>query len=391
MYSKMPKKKLRLMIDGSPLVADHFSGVGHSLLGITRALEDLQLQDDSLEVVLFAPTMLKGRLHQWGLQWLDMRGIPMPRRVIGGLQRRNALPPLDLILGHGVYFFPNFLNWRMAFSKSILLIHDISFEIYPEFVDGPNQRFLSKNVPHSISRADVVATVSPSAKAEIEDFYNLPAGSVEVLPNAVDQSLFYRRDETEIRYVKAKYGVVGDYYIFVSNLEPRKNIIRMIKAYTRLPKTITDKKGLFLIGGGGWNDQDIKDAIIDARLSGFKILRPDKFVKDEDLPAFYSGAEALVYPPIYEGFGMPPLEAMACGTPVISSQVTSLPWVTGDAALKIDPSDIGSMTGAMQKVLDKKFASDLVRKGYLQVEKFKWENSARQLVGLARQLQEKKR
>jgi glycosyltransferase involved in cell wall biosynthesis len=373
-------KKIKLFIDADALVVDHFSGVGHSLLGITKALERRNQVDNNLDVILFAPKRRLHRLNEWGFQSVNYKGIPLPRRGIMALHRRQALPPLDLLLGKGVYFFPNFLNWPLLYSKSITLVHDISFEVHPEFVDPPNQRFLSENVPKAIKRTDIVASVSPNSMNEVHDHYKVPKTKLAVLPNAVDRSLFYKRDREEVKRIKAKYGVTGDYFIFVGNMEPRKNLVNLIQAYRNLPRDITSKVGLLLIGGGGWSSKDIFNELYQARYDGYKIMRPDKFVLDEDLPALYTGAKALVYPPVYEGFGIPPLEAMACETPVISTNVEPLPWVVNDAALMVNPYKKESITNAMKDILNEKISAPLIRKGKIQVKQFHWQQTADILV-----------
>lgn len=373
-------KRIKIFIDAEALVVDHFSGVGHSLLGIVRALERRQQIKQDIDVTLFVPYKRIHRLNEWGFQSLNFREIPMHRRVIAGLRRRHLLPPLDLWLGRGIYFFPNFLDWPLSSSKSISLVHDISFEVHPEFVDPPNQKFLSSMVPHAVRRSDIIATVSPQTKKEIEEHYKVNPAKVFVTPNGVDRTIFYKRDAEEVKRKKAQYGIVGDYFIFVGNIEPRKNLIRLINAYRALPKEITDKVGLLLIGGGGWQDKEINDAMYQARYDGYRVLRPYKFVPDEDLPALYSGAKALVYPPVYEGFGIPPLEAMACQTPVVSTKVDPLPWVVGDAAIMIDPYSEEDIARGMQEVLEPKKAKKLVELGLLQAEKFSWEHTVDILV-----------
>ena len=373
-------KKTKLFIDADPLVVDHFSGVGHSLLGMVKALERRQQIDQNIEIILFAPKRRLHKLNKWGFQSVQYRGIPLPRRGIMALQRRHMLPPLDLWLGKGIYFFPNFLNWPLLYSKSITMIHDISFEVHPEFVDPPNQKFLSLNVPYAAKRSDIIATVSPNAKREIEEYYKEKSSKVKVIPNGIDQTLFYKRDKEEILRKKAQYGIVGDYFIFVGNIEPRKNLIRMINSYKALPKNVTDKIGLLLIGGGGWQDKEINNAMYQARYEGYKILRPYKYVPDSDLPALYSGSKALIYPPIYEGFGMPPLEAMACQTPVVSTKVEPLPWVVGDAGIYVDPLSEESITRGMVEILNEKTREQVIKKGLRQVEEFSWDRSARVII-----------
>jgi glycosyltransferase involved in cell wall biosynthesis len=383
---KLFRRKTRLYIDASPIVSDHFSGVGHSLLGLIKALDNYAAQDKRLAVTLFAPQDQEDRLRQFGFKRFSLKALPIGSKEAALLQQQGNLPELDVILGKGVYFFPNFLDWPLKSSKSILLVHDISFELYPEFVHPPNQKFLSTHVPISIRRSNAVATVSPKAQTEIESQYGLPKDSVLVIPNAVDSESFYKRDSKEVEQIKKTYGLDGDYFIFVGNIEPRKNIERLVKAYRRLPKNITDKVSLLLVGGGGWNDDQIKRVIKQSVKDGYNIIRPAKFVPDEHLPALYSGAKALVYVPIYEGFGMPPLEAMACQTPVISSNASSLPWVTGQAALVVDPVDEAAISRAMREVLTTATRDALIKRGKKQLAKFSWDNSAQILVQAAKKL-----
>lgn len=378
----MKLREKKLIIDAYPLVDEHFSGVGHSLLGLLRGLDGRVDNSKSLSVVLFCPTDKLEALKAFGFKNFSYKGLPYSSGQITDMRIRNRLLPLDLKLGKGFYFFPNFFSWPLLFSKSVTLIHDMSFELFPEFVDPPNQRLLSSQALKSVKRSTYIATVSPNARDEIVSHYKVESTRVVVLPNAVNGSLFYPRNKSDINKATKKYGVIGRYFLFVGNIEPRKNIVRLIQAYTQLPKQVRDGVGLLLIGGNGWNDGEIQLAIKEALQGGLNIMRPKKYVEDADLPALYSGAEALVYVPIYEGFGMPPLEAMSCGVPVVSSQASSLPWVVGDAAIKVEANRTDQISEAMTRVLNPAIRKKLIGEGEKQLQKFSWDKSAKILLKL---------
>ena len=175
----------------------------------------------------------------------------------------------------------------------------------------------------------------------------------------------------------------GNYILFVGNLEPRKNLTSLIQAYTALPKSITDKYALLIVGAKGWLNNEIFDSILRARLEGYRILRPEGYVEDEDTPPIYSGASLLAYPSHYEGFGLPILEAMACGVPVIAGNNSSMPEVGGSAAKYVDSESIKEITTMMETVLkDKKLRETMTRKGFERTNEYSWEKSAQDLLDI---------
>ena len=168
--------------------------------------------------------------------------------------------------------------------------------------------------------------------------------------------------------------------LFVSTLEPRKNVEGLIAAYRALPAKQRAETSLVLVGGRGWQDEGIREAIRQARLAGDKVVLPG-YVDTEDMAAMYSGAEAFVFPSHYEGFGLPILEAMSCGTAVITADNSSLPEAGGDAALYVDSKNHEQLVDAMKKILtDDSFREKLVKKGYKQAAKFSWENCADTII-----------
>jgi glycosyltransferase involved in cell wall biosynthesis len=269
----------------------------------------------------------------------------------------------------------------MLFSKSIPFIYDLSFVKHAGYVEPRNQRFLAEQVSKSIKRASKVLTISENSKKEIVEHYDVSPEDVFICYPAVDTYKFYRRSDKEIQYIKAKYGIFGDYILFVGNIEPRKNLKGLLLAYKGLPKEIREKYGLLLVGAKGWLDDEISELIIELRIDGNRIIQPAQYVEDKDLPAIYSGASLFTYVSLYEGFGIPPLEAMACGTPVLSSDNSSLPEAVGDAAVMIDAKNTDEIARGIKEILtNQELSSKLVERGYEQIEKFSYKESAKILL-----------
>jgi len=204
------------------------------------------------------------------------------------------------------------------------------------------------------------------------------------------------RDEEAIEAVKARYGIAGDYVLFVGTLQPRKNLIRLIEAFspsTRLRRAQSSRSGrrlsnpqspisnlqLVIAGKKGWLYEEIFQQVEELELEGKVVFTG--YVVAGDLPALLSGAGLFVFPSLYEGFGLPVLEAMACGTPVICSNASSLPEVAGDAALLVDPLDVEGLAAAMERVLgDEALRAELIERGFERARKFSWERCARETL-----------
>lgn len=348
----MAKKVPHIQVDAFPLVDTHFSGVGHYTLGIVRGLDELA-GEGKLTYSLIAPRGWADRLKKYEFEhYKKIIKSPIPNRVMRGFMKYGWKVPVDLILGQGHYYFPSFLAWPTWFAKSTVVVHDITYVAVPECVDKGNREYLQQVVPFSLKNAQNVIAVSEFSRSEIIKYYKLDPKLVSVAHPSIDRRHFYRRSAEEIHKVKAKYDIFSDKYIFaMGNIEPRKNYARLIQAYLKLPKEVTDEYPLVIVGAGGWNNEKEKELIQKAKEDGYRIIHPQRFVVDEDMPALLSGAHFFAFTPIYEGFGMPPLEAIACGTPTIASNNTSLPESVGDAALTVDPYDVDAIRDTMMKML----------------------------------------
>ncbi|MDB5184899.1 MAG: hypothetical protein JWN38_707 [Candidatus Saccharibacteria bacterium] len=363
------------------LTQTHMSGVGHNALEIIRAME--RLQRPSVEIHLIVTLGKKQFLarHKFGPA-IKVHVIPLPARLVEALLRAKLLLPIDLLCGKGLYIFPNYKKWPLLRSRSLLYVHDVVFMRNPEYVQPKNLHYLQKYLPVWIRAASKVVTISQFSKQEIIDCLGVPASKIVVAPCGVDQTVFYERSPHEIDAVTRRHGIAAKrYVIYVGNLEPRKNIKRVVQAMTLLPDRVKQQYALVLIGGGGWLNEGIYEAIDQARSQGAQIITPDHYVPDEDLPALLSGATALVHPAHYEGFGLSVVQAMAVGTPVLVARNSSIPELVGDAGLYVDPLSETDIAAKLQRIVtDGPLRQKLAKLGHAQADRFSWEASASTLL-----------
>jgi glycosyltransferase involved in cell wall biosynthesis len=374
-------KKTKIFIDAEVLIVPHFSGIGHYTLELLRALDALLDDRDDVVVELGVYFKRTSKIRGYQFHNFKVRRSPFPLRVSNALKIRGYQPYYDLFFGKRVYFFPNYTSWPLLFSKSVAIVYDLSFEYFPQYVEPRNQKFLSDNVRKSIERSQKIVTISKNSQKEISEFYNLPIADIPIVYPGIDQSQFFRWPQEEVDKVKARYGIFGKYILFVGNIEPRKNLKNLLLAYEKLPISIRKDYTLLLVGARGWLDDEIFDIIERLRVAGNHIQQPHGYVDDKDRAAIYSGASLFVYPSMYEGFGIPPVEAMACGVPTITSNNSSLPEAVGNAAKMISADSVEDLSEMIKKVLgDTDLQERMREEGYKQVDKFSWDKEAEKLL-----------
>lgn len=265
-------------------------------------------------------------------------------------------------------------------GRRVALVHDMAYKSCPHAVSKKTRIWLELCMEKSCRHADHIVTVSEFSKQEIMKYLRVPEEKVTVVPNAVDHAVYHPGyTKAQIQKVLGKYGIKGEYFLYLGTIEPRKNLERLIGAYGKLCRERAHAPQLVLAGGRGWLCEGIYQKACRMDM-GDQILFTG-YVRQEDSPALMCGAKAFVFPSLYEGFGMPPLEAMACGTPVIASNTASMPEVMGDAGMLVDPGSEEEICRAMRTAMDDDACMDRYRKLGLQRAKgYTWAKSARMLM-----------
>jgi len=303
--------------------------------------------------------------------------LPISHGAMNYLIEHGICPPLDLFLPKGLFVFTNYTDIPTIRSESIAFVYDLSFIVVPEFVHPVNRKFLAKRVPSTVRKSKAVVTISESSKNDISGRFGVDPEKIFVIYPSIDHRKFRRATPEAVKLAKKKYGIDGEYLLFVGNIEPRKNIAGILEAYRKLNSGLRKRNSLVLVGGSGWLNEEIFLSIRDYQSKGYRVILPNSHVADDDMPALYSGATLLLLPSHYEGFGIPLLEAMACGTPLLTSRNSSLPEVAGDAAIYVDPMDPADICTGIESVLtDERLRRSLVEKGIEQGARFSWRKSA---------------
>ncbi len=280
-----------------------------------------------------------------------------------------------------VCFFTNFVLAVTAPCPMVLTIHDLSFKLFPRTHSLRNVIWTRSLVPVSVKRSWRIIAVSNNTKLDLIRLMNVSNRKVEVVHEGVSKE-FSPNTGPGDREALDRYGIVKPYLLFVGTLEPRKNINLLIKGFDKVTGDFPDVH-LVLAGRRGWMAQAIFDELERRELLGK--VHITGYVRDRDLPVLYRGAAALIYPSLYEGFGLPPLEAMASGTPVIVSQGSSLPEVVGEAGLYVNPLDADELADKIKQVLgDKDLAANLKAKGLERAALFSWKKAAARTLDILR-------
>lgn len=288
------------------------------------------------------------------------------------LARRTGI---DLL--HVQYAGPPFISVPL-----ITAIHDISYERYPEYFSRREVMQFRATIPRTARKARKVLTISECSKGDLVEMYGLPEHKVQVIYLGVGSEFKPLPESFDMQSILHKYGIDGRYFIAVGNLQPRKNLVRLIEAYERMRNNQPEiKTKLVIVGKRAWKHHPILALIKQSRWSGDIILTG--YVPKDDLPILYAGSDGLIYPSIYEGFGLPPLEAMACGVPVVVSDRSSLPEVVGDVGIMINPFDTDSIAAALASLaLEPELRKRLSADGIKRASGFSWSKCARETLAV---------
>jgi glycosyltransferase involved in cell wall biosynthesis len=274
---------------------------------------------------------------------------------------------------------PHYVLPPLVRGRSVVTIHDCIHLRFPEYLPTRGAlAYARAQMGSAARRSDRILTVSEASKRDILEFFDVAPEKIAVIPNAIDERFLTPPTDEALRMVAERYQLQGDFVLYVGNIKPHKNVERLVDAFQRVRQSGHDALRLVVIGDEISTNAALRRLV--HRYNLHKHVRFLGFLPDETLSAVYRLAAVFVFPSLYEGFGLPPLEAMACGTPVIASNVSSLPEVTGDAALLVDPRSADEIAAAIERVLaDSSLRADLEARGLARARQFSWERSVRQI------------
>ncbi|MBN2304313.1 MAG: glycosyltransferase family 4 protein [Anaerolineae bacterium] len=359
-------KSLTIAIDASRTTVAHRTGTENYALQAIRGL--LALDTPHRFVLYFRDTPPPDLFP--ALPHVMQRVIPW-RRVWTHFRFALALwqdrPDVTFVPAHTLpLWFP---------GPAVVTVHDLGYIYFPDAHPSLSRRYLAWSTRHSVRRATRIVADSLATTKDLAAHYRVSENRISLVYPGVDQALAPVTDAEKLAEVRARYQLPERYLLFIGTLQPRKNIARIVQGYVRWTSTQPDPDvALVLAGPKGW----LYDPAWTEGVAG--VIMPG-YIADEDIAALYSGALALVFPTLHEGFGFPVLEAMRCGTPVITSTTSSLPEVAGDAALLINARDIDAIAGAIDQVVnDVALRADLMVRGYQHTGKFTWDHTAEQIL-----------
>jgi glycosyltransferase involved in cell wall biosynthesis len=371
---------LRIAIDAIPAVDKKKTGVGWYTHYLIHWLPAVDQETDYTAWYLHARDLFNKHRFFEDQENLRERGIPFPARVWQRLSNRTGMPRVEWTTRFDAFFAPNYIPPATRTKGLVVTVHDLAFKILPETAPHAN-RFWHRYFEQSLAQAAEIITVSHATRNDLCEIYDIPPEKVTAVLSGVDLDVFKPSSEADIEETKEELGIEGPYLLFVGGLEPRKNLRMLLRAFSQLPEEL--RPTLVLAGApvhwipGGPEIMTSALRALPDDVSGKVVMTG--YVSEKQKVALLSGAEALVYPSVYEGFGMPVLEAMACGTPVLTSNVSSLPEVAGDAAILVDPYETSAIADGMRELLtDEELRSRLSEAGLARAQQFTWAETARQ-------------
>ncbi|MFA7169339.1 MAG: glycosyltransferase family 1 protein [Candidatus Paceibacterota bacterium] len=369
---------IRMLARGNKTgIEEYTSGLLESMLPI----------NSDIKFKLFYNGLCKKTLRY---KWLQLANVELvefkiPNKLLDCSLRCGNFPKIDRMIG-GVdkFFSPHiFLSATGPQCEKIVTFHDLSFEKYPEFYSSQkNFWHLSMNPRQQAKKADKIIAVSHSTKQDLEELYGINPEKIQVIYSGLNSKITRKVLPQEKIDAQKKYALPENYILYLGTLEPRKNIISLLYAFEK-SKTTGDLKNsdfkLVIAGAKGWLYNDIFQTV--QKFSSKKDIMFTGFIEEKDKAALYAMSKLFVYPSFYEGFGFPPLEAMAQNTPVITSNISSLPEAVANAAITINPSNTDELKKAMEKVLtDKKLSMHLTELGKARVSEFEWKKCAKETL-----------
>lgn len=300
------------------------------------------------------------------------------RKKLHALWYLGICPNLNNIF-HDIDIFhsPDIANFPIIKKKLIVTIHDLAWKKFPAFYPFRTRRVCDLMLKRTIKKADHLIAISKSTKNDLVDYLNIDEEKITVVYEGCDIGRFKPLQITD--EIRNSYNIKGNYILSLGDINPRKNIERLIKAFAILDNHVKRNYCLVLAGNKGYKFKELQNLINYLKLEN-KVITTG-YIRDDDLPMLISGADLFVYPSLYEGFGLPILEAMACGTPVITSNISSMPEIAGKAAILADPYNVEEIADAIKRVLSStNLQSSLINAGFLRSNEFSLEKMAKETL-----------
>lgn len=371
---------MKIRLEVSPLASKHQSGVAQYIQLLGNALastENIHTHGHYFNFLKRQP--ISGVKDIKNIKLEENPLIPL--KIYAKLQSYNLAPAFDIIPPFkskvDLTIFGNFATWpSLKTKRRAAVVHDLTYLYYPEATEEKNLKHLRRVVPRSIKKADFIITVSESVKKEIIKEFNIPNNRCITTPIPPNKMFFTTESSERINIVKEKYGISKKYIYFIGNLEPRKNLVSLINAYKNLPSDIKGKYSLVLAGGKGWKTEATEAALNNAISEGNDIKHIG-FIDQEDSPALYQGASLFVMPSLYEGFGIPILEALASGCPVLAADIPVLKETGGKLASYTNTQNTNEFSAAISKALSTKTNPEDLK---CYAESFSWSSNVNKII-----------
>lgn len=379
---------MRAVIDARPALDAGRTGVGHYTQRLIRSLPHVDPDDRYVAWYLHARGLFRSKrfFADAGAPNLEEAASRFPARVFQPLSWRARAPRLEWLIGDfDALLATNFLPPPTGhMRRTVLVVHDLAFEVYPQTAPQIDERW-RRRFAKAVRSCGAVIVPSVSARGDLVARHRVPEERVHAIPHGVDAAAFAAVPDAEVERVRARFGIKGPYVLFVGGLEPRKNLPALVRAFA-----LSGVDATLVIAGGRVRWFPAEEARVWAAVRSLSEPARSRvvltgYVSDEDKHVLLAGAEGLAYPSLYEGFGFPVIEAMAAGTPVLTSNVSSLPEVAGEDALLVDPTDPSAIGDGLRRLLgDTQLRERLIGPGRARAAGFTWEATARRTAEVLR-------
>jgi glycosyltransferase involved in cell wall biosynthesis len=370
---------MRVAIDARPALDPLKTGVGHYTQELLHHLPAADPDTDYTAWYLHAKGVLRPRTFFPDVPGLRERATRLPARLYGPVSSRLGVPRIESLVDFDVFLETNFLPPPTR-RRFVMVVHDLAFAVMPETAPHHDDRW-HRRFQRALSEAARIVTPSAAAREDLVDRYPAARGRVDVIHHGLDRERIRLVTESEIGVVRRRFELAGSpYLLFLGGIEPRKNLVNLVRAFSALDSDVTSR---LVIAGGPVNWFPKASAALDAEIARLprgvreRVVRTG-YVADDAKRALLQGATALAYPSWYEGFGLPILEAFAAGVPVLTSKVSSMPEVAGEAAVLVDPGDPGAIADGLRWLLQDEALRDRLRTaGRERLGAFTWGATAR--------------